>query len=71
MHTLKSYRQQCGIRQSDLADDLGVDQGTISKLEAGAIKPSLDLAIKIEDATQKAVPVRTWIDTQESAEAGQ
>lgn len=71
MHTLKSYRQVAGIRQSDLAQVLGVYQGTISKLEAGAIRPSLDLAIKIEDATNEAVPVRTWVDQQEVAEAGQ
>lgn len=60
MSYLKTYRQTNGVRQTDLAKTLGVEQSTISKLESGEIRPSLDLAILIEDVTKKAVPIRSW-----------
>lgn len=65
MRTLKSYRQSNGIRQSDLASSLGVDQTTISKLEAGTIRPGLDLAFAIERQTDGAVPASCWLEPQQ------
>lgn len=58
---LKSYRKQKEMRQCDLAVLLGVDQTTISKLEAGVVAPSLELAFAIEKCTGGSVPARIWL----------
>lgn len=60
MGTIREYRKTHGITQSELAVRLGVRQATISKLENGEIEPGLDLAFKIEDATDGTVKARSW-----------
>ncbi len=60
MNGLRKYRRETGTRQSDFADEVGVSQGTISKIENGDSLPSLTLAISISRVTEGAVPVEAW-----------
>lgn len=62
MRTLKSYRTQKRLTQSELSKTLGVTQATISKLENGECEPSLELAFKIEELTGGEVQARSWVE---------
>ena len=44
---LEELRKERGIKQEDLARDLGVSRQTISSLEKGRYNPSILLAFKI------------------------
>ena len=44
---IESIRKEKGIRQEELARDLGVSRQTISSLETGRYNPSIFLAYKI------------------------
>lgn len=55
MATLSEYLQNTGTSQKDFALLIGVDKGTISRLAAKKMTPSLPLASKIETATNGQV----------------
>ena len=57
------------VSQFDLADALSVKQSTISRLCAGARRPSWDLAVKIEQLTHGKVPVAVWAQAECSGNA--
>ena len=59
---LRTYAKSLDYRQHDLAAVLGVSQGYLSSLSAGKKRPSLARAVRIERATDGAVPVASWID---------
>lgn len=61
MNALATYLKVKSLRQHDFAGRVGATQSTISKLSAGEVKPSLELAIAIERATSGAVPATSWI----------
>ncbi len=44
---IKEYRKKIGMKQSDLADAVGVRRETIGNLERGKYNPSLHLAWNI------------------------
>ena len=44
---IEEIRNQKGIRQEDLAKEMGVSRQTISSLENGRYNPSITLAYKI------------------------
>ena len=44
---LEELRKQRGIRQEDLAQELGVSRQTVISLEKGKYNPSLSLAFKL------------------------
>lgn len=44
---IETIRKEKGIRQEELARDLGVSRQTISSLETGRYNPSIFLAYKI------------------------
>lgn len=47
---IRKLREERGLNQSDLADQSGVPQGTISKIERGQIQPTLSQLAKIAEA---------------------
>lgn len=55
MTTLAAYLADTGTSQNDFAVTLGVDKGTVSRLVAGKMTPSLPLAAKIEAVTGRRV----------------
>ena len=69
MDILQTYLSESGLRQADLAQMVGVQQTTISRLARGIITPSLDLAFAIERATQGAVPAAAWVSPEETGGA--
>lgn len=44
---LKIFRKELGLRQEDIAVDLGVTRQTIIAIENGKFNPSLELALQI------------------------
>lgn len=46
---IRDLRNNCGLTQRELAERVGVEQSTISMIEKGERKPSLDLAEKLAD----------------------
>lgn len=60
MITLETYLTQNRIRQADFAATVRASQATISKLINRTVSPSLDLALRIEEATGGQVPPRIW-----------
>lgn len=61
MNILRKFRSDKKVRQSDMAEALGVSQGTISKIECGDALPSLELAVAIERVTKGAVSASSWV----------
>lgn len=44
---IKTYRQELGLTQADLAKELGVTQGTLAQYETGRRRPKLETLKKI------------------------
>lgn len=61
MMTLTQFLIEKCISQQQFAARVGVRQGTISRLTCGAIRPSLQLAAKIERETGGLVPAVSWV----------
>lgn len=60
MHILATHRRDHNLSQRDFAQLVRVDQSVISRIEKGVIRPSLDLALRIDEVTNGAVPVAVW-----------
>lgn len=54
-NTIKKLRKENGLRQEDLAKELGVSRQTIIAIENNKYDPSLELAIKISIFFDKTV----------------
>ncbi len=67
--TLKAYLEETGEKQVLFADRVGTTPATISRLCGGTLKPALDLAHRIETATEGKVPTETWVAEATSQEA--
>lgn len=52
---IKKIRKERGLRQEDLAKELGVSRQTIIAIENNKYDPSLELAIKISVFFEKTV----------------
>ncbi|MDU7163937.1 MAG: helix-turn-helix transcriptional regulator [Anaerococcus vaginalis] len=52
---IKKLRKEIGLRQEDLAKELGVSRQTIIAIENNKYDPSLELAIKISVFFNKTV----------------
>jgi len=48
-NSLPELREQRGLSQADLADDVGVTRQTINSIERGRYDPSLELAFALAD----------------------
>jgi transcriptional regulator with XRE-family HTH domain len=70
---LKEYLSTKKIKHTDFAADLGVSQVTVTRYVNGERKPSLSMALKIEDITKRKVRVSDWFDVSgsEQTEAAQ
>ena len=60
--TLSEYLSVEQILQAAFADRIGVKQATVSRLARGEMRPSLDLALRIEAETKRKVPVAVWAE---------
>lgn len=50
--TLKEFREQKGLSQTELAKRVGLKQTTISQYESGTRRPNLQMAKKLSDALE-------------------
>lgn len=65
MMTLSEYLKVAGITQETFAQLLDCKQATVSRLASGVSTPTLELAWRIEKATDRAVTLYSWIDPRE------
>ena len=63
MTPFQTYVRDCGRTQRALADTLEISRPHLSLLISGKKRPSLDLAIRIEQLTEGAVPATSWAPT--------
>ncbi|WP_054304578.1 helix-turn-helix transcriptional regulator [Gemmobacter sp. LW-1] len=61
MKELGTYLKEVGVSQKAFADQLGVDPSVVSRFIARTARPGLELAVKIEDATEGVVTARSWV----------
>lgn len=61
MEQIKLFREKKGMSQADLAYEVGVDQSTICRIEAGTQRVYVDTLVAIADALKvkpaKLLPV--------------
>ena len=60
MKTLASYLSEAGMSQKEFGALIGKDQSLVSRYAAGECTPDLDTLVRIERATNGAVPVLSW-----------
>lgn len=65
---LKAYLDETGEKQIDFAARVSTTVATISRIAGGTLRPSLDLAHRIERATDGKVRTELW-EKPESAAA--
>jgi len=65
---LKAYLDDTGEKQTDFAARVNTTVATISRIVGGSLRPSLDLAHRIERATDGKVRTELW-EKPESAAA--
>lgn len=58
--TLTEYRESFGVSFAFIARACGVSSNAIGQVSSGKLKPSFDLAVKIENATQGRVARDNW-----------
>lgn len=59
---LKSWIETNGQSVNEFARRVEYDHSNMHKLVKGVIRPSLDLAFRIERATDGAVPAAAWVE---------
>ena len=52
-NNVRKYRKQKGLKQGELAELVGVEDKTISRIEVGGNYPSFDLLVRIANALDK------------------
>ena len=71
MTRLQTYANTFDGKQRDLAEVFGISQPYLSSLLTRNKRPSLELAVRIEQITNGAVPVASWVDDYEDNAQGQ
>lgn len=64
---LRAWRERLKITQVEAAARLGIDFVTLSKFERGKLRPGLERAVRIADATDGEVPVESWVVAEAKA----
>ncbi|MCV0395441.1 MAG: helix-turn-helix domain-containing protein [Rhizobiaceae bacterium] len=54
---IKSFRESRGWSQARLAEELGIDQTTVSRIETGATEPSKPVARLLQFLMSEPAPV--------------
>lgn len=60
-HPLSRWLAEHRVQQAAFAQGVGVSKGYLTQLLTRTRTPSLDLAVRIETATDGIVPARSWI----------
>ncbi len=63
---VRQLRREKGLTQTQLAEQVGVAQGTISSIESGGIEPSIDVLSRLVRALQTSSDYLLGLDESES-----
>lgn len=66
MTDLRKHLSSQNITQAAFADMLGISRGYLSEILSGEKTPGLELAVRIETATEGQVTARSWIVPSEA-----
>jgi transcriptional regulator with XRE-family HTH domain len=66
---LKSWLEAANVTQADFARRLGYDPSNMAKLLKKSIRPTLDMAFRIEAQTGGVIPASAWV--QDAATQGE
>jgi transcriptional regulator with XRE-family HTH domain len=61
-HPLRAYRAQHGLTLGQFAEAAGSTPATISRIERGKQRPSLDLLLRLSTVTGDAVPAQAYVN---------
>lgn len=67
MTELAKYRNKKKLSQRDLAKQIGISQGVLSRFEAGLATPGLEMAFRIQRVTGGAVKAQSWVSADGDA----
>lgn len=59
---LDAYLKAENVGDADFATRIGRDRTMVSKLRRGVLKPTLELAGKIENETGGVVSMQSWVE---------
>lgn len=65
MEQLATHLKAAGIKRNEFARSVGISAPYLTQILGGLKRPSLDLAFRIEKATDGIVPVSCWTCHQE------
>jgi transcriptional regulator with XRE-family HTH domain len=68
-HPIKAYRHQHGLSLQSLAERARTTRSTVSRVEAGLLKPSFDLLDRLTAATDGEVSADAIIEASRKAAA--
>lgn len=68
MRKFRAYIDASADPQRTIAGRLGISSGHLGDLLSGRRTPGLELAVRIEAATDGAVPVSSWFEAQGDVE---
>lgn len=60
--TLQSWLEANSVTAAEMARRCEYDPSNMSKLLKGTLRPTLEMAFKIERATDGAVPASSWVE---------
>ena len=61
-HRLQAWLKAADITAAEFARRLEYDPSNMSKLLKGAIRPTLEMAFRIERATAGQIPASAWVE---------
>jgi|AntAceMinimDraft_1070359.scaffolds.fasta_scaffold21665_5 transcriptional regulator with XRE-family HTH domain len=67
MKQLATYLEATKIKRNAFAQSVGISAPYLTQILAGMKRPSLDLAFRIEKATNRLVPASCWVSHQEAS----
>lgn len=66
---LAAYMERKNIGDAEFAALIGKDRSLVNRLRRGDVRPTLDVAAKIESVTDNEVPMQAWVDDVPRADA--
>lgn len=57
------------VGDAEFAALIGKDRSLVNRLRRGDVRPTLEVAAKIEAVTENEVPMQAWVDVPEAPDA--
>lgn len=61
-HRLEAWLKQTGVSAAEFARRCEYDPSNMAKLLKGRIRPTLEMAFKIERQTEGVIPASSWVE---------